>query len=101
MNRHIAATRESFCRKCSTPCEARPDVHDPCSVCPIDKWRTFRCQQQHPGDAIAAAIERSVLTPAEKHAPAVVAAVRKCGGCTQAKHALGSAGKHPDTGTVI
>lgn len=101
MNRHIVATRESLCRKCATPCETRPDVRDPCSACPIDKWRTFRCQERGLGDDVAAAIERRVLTPAEKHVPAVVAAVRKCGGCMQAKHALGSAQKHPDPGTVV
>ena len=48
------------------------------------------------GDKIASRIERHILQPMEKRAPAIVRAVRKCGGCTHAKHQLGSAEKHPD-----
>ncbi len=54
-----------------------------------------------PGDVASSLIERHVLSQAEAHAPGIVAAVRRCGGCTQAKHALGSAEPHPDPGVVL
>jgi hypothetical protein len=56
------------------------------------------------GDRVAHRIETRILAPVEQAAPAlapVVEAVRRCGGCTQARHALGSALPHPDSGTVI
>lgn len=53
------------------------------------------------GDVVAGLIERHVLTPAESVAPAVVRAARRCGGCTQTKHALGTTEPHPDPGAVV
>jgi hypothetical protein len=41
-----------------------------------------------PGDAIEAAIERHILTPAESFAPQIVRSLRKCGGCKSGKRAL-------------
>lgn len=52
-----------------------------------------------PGDALAARIEAGVLAPLERALPAaapVIRGIRKCGGCTHARHALGSEEKHPD-----
>ena len=56
------------------------------------------------GDRIAAEIEARVLAPVERAIPAaapIVEAVRRCGGCTQAKHALGSNQSHPDTSAPV
>lgn len=41
-----------------------------------------------PGDALEAVIEKRILMPAEKHAPRIVGALRKCGGCRNSKRAL-------------
>ncbi len=56
------------------------------------------------GDRVAHRIETRILAPIEQAAPSlapIVEAVRRCGGCTQARHTLGSALPHPDSGTVI
>lgn len=53
------------------------------------------------GDAVAGLIEQHALSHVAVRAPSVARSLKKCGGCTQAKHALGSAEKHPDAGAVI
>jgi hypothetical protein len=45
-----------------------------------------------PGTALESLIERRVLTPAERYAPAIVRTLRKCGGCKQARRALNGEG---------
>lgn len=56
------------------------------------------------GDSVTAEIERRVLSPIETAMPAaapIVEAVRRCGGCTHARHQLGSDEPHPDPGSVV
>lgn len=57
-----------------------------------------------PGDALAERIARDLLGPAARAFPstaAVIAEAERCGGCTHAKHTLGSSEPHPDPGSVI
>jgi hypothetical protein len=77
-------------------------VGDPCAACGIGKWGQHDCgSPKLPGDQLAAMIEEHVLGPARSYAPAVVAVVQGCGGCTQAQHAMGSTKRHPDADAPI
>lgn len=97
MSPGVAIVRADICAACPTPCAPRPDVLDPCAACPIHRWSMHDCGTPAPaalpGDILAARIER--------HVPTLAAAAAHCGGCTQARHALGSTSRHPDPGVVI
>lgn len=104
----VAQVVADICRDCPTPCawQRDPGVHaDACRACPLRRWGQWgACPAGGgtlTGDALAAWIERAALAPAAAHAPAIVGAISVCGGCTQTKHALGSAEAHPDPGVVI
>lgn len=97
VRRLVEARDQGICAACGVDTEKR--AREATETRRLIQWLAVR----HANDLLA----RDELpfypgfTPAEKHAPSVVAAVRKCGGCAQAKHALGSARKHPDPGVVV
>lgn len=104
----VAQVIADICHDCPAPCpwQRSPAAHAAaCAACPAGRWGTYGdCPPEQLGDRLAAQIEARVLTPLEQSlraAAPLLAAVRRCGGCTQAKHAAGSATPHPDPGTVI
>lgn len=107
MSPGVIQVRADICSDCPTPCAWQRDARahaEPCAACPIGRWGEWGDCSQLPGDKLAALIERRVLTPIEQAIPAaaqVVASVRRCGGCTQAKHQLGSNDRHPDATAPI
>lgn len=105
---HVAQVIADICADCPEPCawQRDPVAHaDACRACPIRRWSQWgACPESPeplPGDVAADLIERHVLGRAREHAPGIVAAVERCGGCGHAKHAMGSRAKHPDPGTVV
>jgi hypothetical protein len=103
MSPGVATVRADICGDCPTPCEPRPDVGDPCAACHLRRWGQHDCGPAPilPGDRVSSEIERRILRPVESYAPGIVKALRRCGGCGHAKHAMGSNQPHPDAGTVV
>lgn len=103
LDRQEIHQRIRICRACLKHCTERAalDLSDSRTVCPLDLF-------PHPaspapallGDVLAAKIETHILRPAAAYAPGIVAAVRKCGGCQQARHALGTA-KPSEQGPIV
>ena len=106
--RGILHGREVLCIQCATPCARQHDAthySDPASSCPLTPpaWHAMPASAR-PGDALTQKIEAAVLAPLARAIPAasgIVETVRRCGGCAQARHALGSATQHPDPGHVM
>lgn len=102
--------RDRGCAACLTPCPLRHAHAGACDVCPLSPpaWHQWDCrtgsQLQTPslqlklGDRIAAEIENRVLKPAERYMPAIVAAVRNCGGCKESQRHLNGGGILPGEG---
>jgi hypothetical protein len=93
----LASIRRDLCAACVTPCARQNDAAahaDPCHACPLERpaFGPHDCLAAPLGDRIAAVIESRVLGPAERYAPRIVAAVRKCGGCAASKRALNREG---------
>jgi predicted amidophosphoribosyltransferase len=93
--------RADLCAACATPCAFRDDTlahANPCATCPRQPpvWSKYDC-----ATATAPALGDLIAAQLARHAPDLVAAVGQCGGCTHAKHALGSTTAHPDPGIVL
>lgn len=103
----VAAHRADLCADCPTPCQIQGDaviLADPCARCPLERprWSQWDCVEATPlGDTLAQSIREHLLEPARRHAPGLVASVESCGGCTQAKHALGSRDRHPEADAQV
>jgi hypothetical protein len=110
MKETIFLNRKTICSKCPTPCDIRESdfvLKNPCSSCPLEpqRWGKWDCNEDKlAGDILTEKIDEKILKPLVLKLPIsseVVKKIKKCGGCQQARHALGSKETHTDLGSVI